>query len=46
MTPMDILFQCWHDSDDVEPSNKTIIKAMEVYAEIYHQSKLNQLKDK
>ena len=39
-TKEDILFECWHESNDTEPTNETILKAMDVFAREYHKEQL------
>ena len=40
-TKEDILFECWHESNDTKPTNETILKAMDRFAKAYHAEQLN-----
>ena len=39
-TKEDILFKCWHESNDTAPTNETILKAMTEFAKEYHKKQL------
>ena len=39
-TKEDILFECWHESNDTSPTNETILKAMDRFAKEYHAEQL------
>tara|TARA_R110002167_G_scaffold178527_2_gene378290 strand:- start:416 stop:568 length:153 start_codon:yes stop_codon:yes gene_type:complete len=39
-TKEDILFECWHESNDTAPTNETILKAMDRFAKEYHAEQL------
>ena len=39
-TKEDILFECWHESNDTSPTNETILKAMDRFAKEYHTEQL------